>query len=86
MGLVMQAFVTEAHYQDREVASWLVPLLPNKFVRLKKLWADGGYTGDWVDHLPDDFPIAIEIVGREPGQCGFKVVPFRWSWSGLLPG
>jgi putative transposase len=42
------------------------------------LWADGGYTGDWLDHRPDDFPIAIEIVGREPGQRGFKIVPFRW--------
>ena len=78
MGLVMKAFVTEANYQDREVASWLIPLLPTKFVRLKKLWADGGYTGEWLTHLPDDFPIAIEIVEREPGQRGFTVVPRRW--------
>jgi putative transposase len=77
MGLVMKAFVTEANYQDREVASWLVPLLPKKFPRLKKLWADGGYTGAWVDRLPDDFPVAIEIVKGEPGQRGFKVVPWR---------
>src|SRR5262245_51341575 len=79
LGLVMKAFVTEANYQDREVASWLVPLLPTKFTRLKNHWANGGYTGEWLTQLPDDFPIEIEIVEREPGQRGFKIVPFRWS-------
>jgi len=74
----MKAFVTEANYQDREVASWLVPLLPDKFPRLKKLWADGGYTGTWLDKLPIDYPIQIEIVQNEPGQRGFKVIPWRW--------
>lgn len=78
LGLVLKAFVTEADYQDRTVASWLIPLLPGKFPRLKKLWADGGYTGDWVKSLPEDFPIDIEIVQREPGQRGFKVMPWRW--------
>ena len=78
LGLVLKAFVTEASYQDREVASWLVPLLPERFPRLKKLWADGGYTGDWIDQLPDDFPVDIEIVLPEPGQTGFKVIPWRW--------
>jgi len=76
---VLKAFVTEANYQDRAVASWLVPLLPDKFPCLKKLWADGGYTGEWLDKLPEDFPIVIEIVQREPGQRGFKVIPWRWT-------
>lgn len=74
----MKAFVTEANYQDREVASWLVPLLPEKFPRLKKIWADGGYTGEWREKLPPDFPIEIEIVRNDPGQRGFKVIPWRW--------
>jgi len=74
----MKAFVTEANYQDREVARWLVPLLPEKFPRLQKLWADGGYTGEWLEKLPPDCPIDIEIVHNEPGQRGFKVIPWRW--------
>jgi putative transposase len=74
----MKAFVTEANYQDREVASWLVPLLPEKFPRLRKLWADGGYTGEWLDKLPSDCPIHIDIVHNQSGQRGFKVVPHRW--------
>lgn len=78
LGWVLKAFVTEADYQDRTVGSWLVPLLPDKFPRLKKLWADGGYTGAWIEKLPEGFPIAIEIVQREPGQPGFKVIPWRW--------
>ena len=78
MGLVLKAFVTEADYQDRTVASWLVPLLPDKFPRLKKLWADGGYTGEWLTQLPEDCPIVIEIVQPPAGQRGFKVIPWRW--------
>jgi putative transposase len=78
LGLVLKAFVTEANYQDREVASWLLPLLSTKFPRLKKLWADGSYTGDWIEQLGENFPIDIEIVQREAGQRGFKVIPWRW--------
>lgn len=75
---MLKAFVTEANYQDRAVGSWVVPLLHDKFPRLKKLWADGAYRGEWLDNLPDDFPIDIEIVEREPGQRGFTVIPWRW--------
>jgi putative transposase len=56
LGLVLKAFVTEADYQDREVASWLVPLLPDKFPRLTKLWADGGYRGGTVRQTARRFP------------------------------
>lgn len=75
---MLKAFVTEANYQDREVASWLIPLLPNKFTRLKKIWADGAYTGEWLKHLPEAFPIVIEILERQAGQSGFSVIPRRW--------
>lgn len=78
LGLVLKAFVTEANYQEREVASWLVPLLPDKFPRLKKLWADTAYTGAWLDVLGEAFPITIEIVARQADQRGFKVIPWRW--------
>lgn len=78
MGLVLKVFVTEANHQDREVASWLIPLLPEKFPRLEKRWADGSYTSDWIDKLGQDFPIDIEIVQRQDGQRGFKVMPWRW--------
>ncbi len=78
LGLVLKAFVSEANYGDREVASWLLPLLSAKFPRLKKLWADGSYTGDWIEELGEDFPIDLDIVKRDDGQRGFKVIPWRW--------
>lgn len=78
LGLVLKAFVTEADYQDRTVASWLVPLLPETFPRLKKLWADGGYSGEWLEQLPDDFPIRLEIRTPPQGQRGFTLLPRRW--------
>ncbi|MEP7288198.1 MAG: transposase [Chloroflexota bacterium] len=52
----------------------IVYILP----RLRKLWANGGYTGEWLDKLPTDFPIQLEIVHNQPGQRGFNVVPWRW--------
>jgi putative transposase len=78
LGLVMKAFVTEANYQEREVASWLLPLLSEKLPRLKKIWADGAYTGAWLDQLPATCSIEVEIVQPEPGQRGFQVIPKRW--------
>ena len=78
LGLVLKAFVTEADYQDRTVASWLVPLLPETFPRLKKLWADGGYSGEWLEQLPADFPIRLEISTPPKGQRGFTLLPRRW--------
>lgn len=76
MGL--KGFVTAANDQDRAVGSWLVSLRPDPFPRRKKRWGDGGDGREGLDKLPDDFPIAIALVGREPGQQGFKVIPWRW--------
>jgi len=78
LGLVLKAFVTEANYGDRDVARWLLPLLVAKFPRLKKLWADGNYTGDWLQALGETLSIDIEIVKRQDDQRGFKVIPRRW--------
>ncbi len=79
LGLVLKAFVTEANYPDREVAGWLIPLLPASFPRLKKLWADGIYRG--VDFIADLFTrtgIHLEIIERDPTVKGFKLLPRRW--------
>jgi putative transposase len=79
MGMVLKAFVTEASYTDRDVASWLIPLLPARFPRLKKLWADGIYRGeDFIADMRTEAHIELEIVERDPTVKGFKLLPFRW--------
>ncbi len=79
MGLVLKAFVTEANYTDREVASWLIPFLPQRFGRLQKLWADGIYRGEeFIDEMRERTGITVEIVERDPLVKGFKLLPYRW--------
>src|SRR5260221_9885355 len=78
LGLVLKAFVTQADCQDGAVASWLVPLLPDKFPL--PLEAVGRWWLHWrlARQTAEDFPIDIEIVHRQPGQRGFKVIPWPW--------
>jgi putative transposase len=61
-----------------QVACWLLPLLSRKFPCLKKVWADGGYTGDWFTTLAH-LPFVLEIAHNQPAQRGFKVIPWRWT-------
>ena len=79
LGLVLRAFVTEANCTDREVAGWLIPLLPARFPRLRKLWADGIYQGlAFIQKLYEQCGIQLEIIEREPGTKGFTLLPKRW--------
>jgi len=78
LGLVMKAFVTEANYADNEVASWLMRWLPATFPRLRRLWADGGYRGQWLRDLPSDWPITVDITLPNAFTKGFEVIPNRW--------
>ena len=48
--------------------------------RLKKLWVDGGYSGEalkaWVADLKQSHKIDLEVVGKQ--GAGFSVLPRRW--------
>jgi putative transposase len=75
-GLVLKAFVTEANYHDGTVGSWLLPVLVQRFPRLKKVWADSAYRGEFVEQA-QQYGLEVEMVGPPPG-AGFRVVPWRW--------
>ena len=49
----------------------------DRFPRLKKLWADGGYTGTFVEQA-GALGIAVEITTRLSDLPGFQVIPRRW--------
>jgi putative transposase len=51
--------------------------LYNRWCRLKLIWADGAYKAI-VGYARQHFGWALEIVKREPGTKGFKVLPRRW--------
>lgn len=79
LGLVLSVYVTPADVQDKIGArcvlvgrSWLLP-------RLKKIWADGAYSGEplarWCE---EEGGWELEVVEREPEAKGFNVLPKRW--------
>ena len=76
-GFVLKAFVSEAHYYDGTVATWLVPELVRRFPRLRKLWADGTYAGQFVEQARA-CGIDVEITTRLSDLPGFQVIPRRW--------
>lgn len=81
VGHLLKVVVTSADVQDREGAQKVIAKL-SKSTRaaLKKIWADGNYTGDnflsWLTTTIEG--VLLEIAMRPPNQKGFVVVPVRW--------
>ena len=77
LGVVVHA----ADIQDRDGAKLVLAVLANTFMRLRLIWADGGYAGalvDWVAKLRSTRRLRMEIVKRTDDMKGFKVLPKRW--------
>lgn len=74
--------VTPASVQDRDGARRLLTgLLATSHGWLKKIWADGGYSGALegeIANLPRHRQVDLEIVKRSDDMTGFKVLPRRW--------
>ena len=81
LGLIIGVWVTAADGGDR---AGLMHLLTTYFFtgvkRLRKLWVDGGYSGEtlqaWVADLKQTHKIDLEVVAK-PGQ-GFTLLKRRW--------
>jgi len=73
--------------QDRAGAEIVLSEVAGRFVRLKKLWADGGYAGELVHVARRWYGRTLQILKRT-GKHTFKVLPKRWivertfSWLG----
>ncbi len=80
LGLLLSVYVTSADVQDRVGAQCLLaglkPLLP----RLKKIWADGAYTGEKLaGWCKEQGEWELEIVERSSADTeGFAILPHRW--------
>lgn len=80
LGLVLGVVVTPASCPERDGAQKVLERVGDWFKRLRKLWVDGGYSGDnfaqWVrDHWPR---LEVEVVKRSDQVSGFAVLPRRW--------
>jgi putative transposase len=81
LGLLLLVVVHSAGIQDRDGARKVLSPLAHCFTRLRKIWADGIYTGDlaeWVRNLRTRNRIDFEMVKRTDKMKGFKVLPRRW--------
>jgi putative transposase len=80
MGNVLKVLVTVANMTDGKAAIELLKTLPKAlFKRLKRLWADGGYRGEFVEWVAKKFKkIIVDITLRSDDQKGFEVIPWRW--------
>ena len=80
LGLLLGVAVTPASAPERDGAKELLGRTLGCFTWLRRLWVDGGYTGDsftqWVKELRPK--LEVEVVKRSDDAAGFKVLPRRW--------
>lgn len=81
LGMLLGVVVHAASVQDREGAKRVVAPLAHRFLRLRLIWADGGYAGGlvaWFARFRPRHPLRLEIVKRSDNVRGFVVQPKRW--------
>ena len=78
LGLLWGVLVTEADMPDREGALRLLLMVRGLLPRLQRIWADGGYRGDFIACIQRLCQWTVEIVLRSDTAVGFQVLPKRW--------
>ena len=78
MGFIMAVVVHSADIQDRVGAKLVLETLRFKYPRLKKILADGGYTGELALWVLQFAGWTLECVSKVVGISGFNVIPKRW--------
>ncbi|BDX37480.1 IS5 family transposase [Tenuifilaceae bacterium CYCD] len=78
MGILMCIVVTAANVHDSVAAEQALKRLAGKYPRLKRILADGGYSGERLAKLAhSELGIEFEVVTRSD-EAKFKVIPKRW--------
>ena len=81
LGVILAVVVTAASGQDRDGAKSLLGILRCKLSRLRLIWADQAYAGQWVawvKALRVPRRVRLDIVKRPTCPQGFQVSPKRW--------
>lgn len=78
-GLLVGTLVHSADIQDREGGEWLLIEVAAHSPRLTKIFADQGYSGEFVTTARRLFGLEVEIVKKDRTQPGFAVLPQRWK-------
>ncbi len=79
LGLLLGVEVTPASVPERDGGKGVLEKLAGWLGSLRKIWVDGGYSGEafgeWVRQFYPDGE--VEVVKRSD-QPGFEVLPKRW--------
>lgn len=78
LGLLHSLKVQAANIQDRIGARDVLLNAKKKLTRMKKIWADGGYTGELIEWTRQECGWELEIVEKHPEQKTFQLLPKRW--------
>ncbi len=70
--------VLPACVQDRDGGLLLLHGEREKWPRLRRVWADGGYAGALVESVAILCDWLLDIVRRNPDAKGFEVIRKRW--------
>jgi putative transposase len=78
-GFLLAVMVTVAHIHDSKVVSLLMRILKDSYASIKTVLADGGYRGDIIERVKEQFGYLLQVVMRtEPQTNVFKPVHKRW--------
>ena len=70
--------VTGADTPERDGGEEVLIGIHHLYHRLKKVWADGGYSGDDFANAARQLGREIEVVKRSDDAKGFEVLSKRW--------
>ncbi len=77
LGLLLAVWVTAASVSDNTGGIHLLSQISAVIPRVTKAWADTGYRTKAIDDGAR-LGIDVEVVQRDAGVKGFKVIPRRW--------
>lgn len=79
LGLLLGVVVTPADCPERDGGQQVLERVGDWFPRWRKLWVDGGYTGEtFAQWVRAQWPkLEVEVVTRS-AAAGFTVLPRRW--------
>jgi putative transposase len=76
-GLLLSAVSHTANTHDSQAAPGVIETLKHRFLRLTKIFADGGYRGAWIENMKKFCGRDMEITLRSDKTIGFEVLPVR---------
>lgn len=77
LGLILAIVIQSASVQDRQGATSVIRNMKLDWMKVTKIFADGGYTGALIDKIRALFNIDIEVIKRNE-KHKFKLLPKRW--------